>query len=1137
MIHREDAATAAPPNRGGVSEDSTSKEGDGVNVPELVDTDDEESEHEEELPPPEPPPAASGGAPSGGTPSTSSDSTGPTRTPIRIATYNIQSGRSGRLEFALRAVGEMKVDICFFTEAKLTDGIHTRMSNGYQVVATKALSHRQGGVALCFRQSEYWQVEAFQRHGPNVVSAVLVTGSRRQPLVGAYIPPEDTSTIEYVDQALKRFETGPNPILLGDLNVSLSDPPSGDRSIQIVTMLANHGLIDMLPHFGQRRSHAGLKTWRQIRNGRLVTARCDYLLASDRRIFANVCIRDPRHFTSDHLMVMGILQSATHRANQTYLRGRKRFPLRPTKMGPATKVDSLFQQLKSSIPKAVYDRNTPRRAWISDKTWKLVDQRSALGRSPTYTQKEHRRLSRAVKASLREDRKQRCASVGQEVESYLSDPKTVQEAWNRIRTWYRHAEDRAPKPARADLQKVTEEYASLYRKSEPAGDPIPVVVAPFDVPDDIPTESEIESAVMRLRSGKAPGPSRMRTDHLKEWLANANREEDRDTTKWDALVDLVQTCYQTGDLPSELAWASMVLLPKDSGGFRGIGLLEVIWKVLSSIMNARMAATINLHDALHGFRPGRGTSTAIIEAKLVQQLARRRQCPFYEIFIDLRKAYDTLDRERALAILEGYGVGPRAIRLLRQFWDQQQVVARQSDYHGDPFGATRGVTQGDIISPMIFNIIADAVIRYWLSIVSSEPDDAITGLGANLLDRTALFYADDGMLGSTDPEWLQGAFDTLSGLFERVGLRTNEDKTKAMVCTPGSIRSQVSQQAYKRRWDGHGPSYRQRKRHRTSCPECGKELREGSLVSHLRTQHGMDLPGNAGVAPPPAPNPVEYRVNFPPTLDTVECPAEGCPYLARSRTLLRRHFVARHPTDSLFIVQDGRSWPCESCHMVLTTYSRDRHAGSELCRATTQRRRQARLLLESQQASERRFTAVGVELESVSTFKYLGRPLSKTDSDWPALHRNLAKARAKWAMISKVLVREGATPVISGKFYKAVVQAVLLYGSDTWVWTEPMLNALRGFHHRVARRLSGRVPRLQNGTWVYPPIDGALRAAGLWPIEEYIARRRRTTLRQVEGRPIYQLCREQRVLPGSPTRTAVWWEQNDKFPVRHDEEP
>ena len=65
----------------------------------------------------------------------------PDTTRITIATYNIQSGRNSRLEFACRALEKMNVDLCFLMEAKLTDGIHSRACNGYTVTATKAYKY------------------------------------------------------------------------------------------------------------------------------------------------------------------------------------------------------------------------------------------------------------------------------------------------------------------------------------------------------------------------------------------------------------------------------------------------------------------------------------------------------------------------------------------------------------------------------------------------------------------------------------------------------------------------------------------------------------------------------------------------------------------------------------------------------------------------------------------------------------------------------------------------------------------------------------------------------------------------------------------------------------------------------------
>jgi hypothetical protein len=63
----------------------------------------------------------------------------------------------------------------------------------------------------------------------------------------------------------------------------------------------------------------------------------------------------------------------------------------------------------------------------------------------------------------------------------------------------------------------------------------------------------------------------------------------------------------------------LVLIPKESGGMRGIGLLEVVWKVCSSIINDRLQNGIEFHEALHGIRKQRGTGTAILQTKLHMQ--------------------------------------------------------------------------------------------------------------------------------------------------------------------------------------------------------------------------------------------------------------------------------------------------------------------------------------------------------------------------------------------------------------------------------------------------------------------------------------------------------------------------------------
>jgi Reverse transcriptase (RNA-dependent DNA polymerase) len=195
--------------------------------------------------------------------------------------------------------------------------------------------------------------------------------------------------------------------------------------------------------------------------------------------------------------------------------------------------------------------------------------------------------------------------------------------------------------------------------------------------------------------------------------------------------------------------------------------------------------------------------------------------------------------------------GTRCLDLLRRYWEHQECVARQGDYHGPAFKLSRGVTQGGIFSSTLFNILVDAVLRHWLEVCANEPDEqARAGIEARVVELLMHFlaYVDDTSLGSQDPVWLQNSLQFLTECFARVGLSTNIDKTEAMVCIPRSLRTHHSSAGYRRRLAGHGDNYRQRKRRRTTCPECGKGLADGSLASHLRTQHGTEIHGNTGAA-------------------------------------------------------------------------------------------------------------------------------------------------------------------------------------------------------------------------------------------------------------------------------------------------
>jgi hypothetical protein len=119
-----------------------------------------------------------------------------------LATLNVCSGRNGGLESALWAMATTGVDCVVFTETKITDVIYTRFSLGYNIFASNAVSIRQGGIALFWRDNDLYEIEESKIHGPNVLSFELVTGKTRFYIVGAYLPSSDPSTtLKHVKQA------------------------------------------------------------------------------------------------------------------------------------------------------------------------------------------------------------------------------------------------------------------------------------------------------------------------------------------------------------------------------------------------------------------------------------------------------------------------------------------------------------------------------------------------------------------------------------------------------------------------------------------------------------------------------------------------------------------------------------------------------------------------------------------------------------------------------------------------------------------------------------------------------------------------------------------------------------------------
>ena len=221
-------------------------------------------------------------------------------------------------------------------------------------------------------------------------------------------------------------------LVAGGFNANLAELEGDRRGEDIAAAMTTEGIEDILAHFLPRRRSwcQDRRTWSMIREGGEVSSRTDYILGMYLRLFVNISVWDPRH-KSYHYMVLGCLHSASLKEHARYLGGRKRLSLcPPTEL---TREDTIIASLRRAVPK-LQAREARKNAWISATTWRLVDERVSARRDIAKDRALILRLGRAIRASLRTDRKRRAEEAGAEVEALLrSDPPLHREASHRIK--------------------------------------------------------------------------------------------------------------------------------------------------------------------------------------------------------------------------------------------------------------------------------------------------------------------------------------------------------------------------------------------------------------------------------------------------------------------------------------------------------------------------------------------------------------------------------------------------------------------------------------------------------------------------------------------------------------------------------
>ena len=192
-------------------------------------------------------------------------------------------------------------------------------------------------------------------------------------------------------------------------------------------------------------------------------------------------------------------------------------------------------------------------------------------------------------------------------------------------------------------------------------------------------------------------------------------------------------------------------------------------KVMLKILQARLQQYVNgeLPDVQAGFRKGRGTRDQIANICWIIAKAREFQKNIYFCFIDYAKAFDCVDPNKLWKILQEMGIPDHLICLLRNLYAGQEATVRTGHGTTDWFQIGKGVGQSCILSPCLFNLYAEYIMR---NAGLEEAQAGITIAGRNINN---LRYADDTTLMVESEEELKSLLIKVKEESEKVGLKLN----------------------------------------------------------------------------------------------------------------------------------------------------------------------------------------------------------------------------------------------------------------------------------------------------------------------------------------------------------------------------
>ena len=745
------------------------------------------------------------------------------RNRLRFGILNIGTYKDKEEEL-LNLMKERNLDVLGLSETRLKNKESGRDLGDNYILAFSGVEQgiAKYGVAMLVGPRLSKRIKMVKLVNERIMRITLQFKRGKMHILQVYAPQQGLSNQvkeQFYEDLQAETELLPNDeaiIVMGDLNGRVGSDrtnvenvigPFGeetrnDDGDSLIDWCLINNMSVMNGFFKQRESHKFTR-YRWNRNTGQFDQKSviDYFLSSDKRLFNNVKVLPGDSMDSDHRLVIAVITQEIKRAplankirkikvenlkdaphKEEFVEKCQEIRLEGGENNISVKWKYIVERMKEiseeslgvrmvggtrkrhtpwwteEMKVAVKKKTKSLRKWLRHKTPEtrldyVVERRNVDRLKRTLKEKAWKDLAEELKEDLKRNKKliyklsksfrnprNKCRNIVDENGQIITEPEQINEKW-------------------------TEYFTNLLNvpQDEPEEEGEEEVEIEIN-PEDTVSMAEMKDALKEMSNGKACGTDELPIELFKEASENIRV----------LLLDIINQSWLEEISPED--WGKQTICPFFKKGdptkcenYRGISLINHAAKLYERILEKRARAIIEpqLGEWQHGFRKSRGTTDMIFSIRQLMEKAWEFNQKLYMIFIDLRKAFDSVSRKRLWNCLSEYGISGQLLKAIKSTYSP--CISKVNTEHKNDkwFEITSGVKQGSILSPLLFITYMDRIMK--LVNINQE------------IPMHTLAYADDICHWETSKERLQDAAEVWDRVLSEAGLSMNKVKTEVMV--------------------------------------------------------------------------------------------------------------------------------------------------------------------------------------------------------------------------------------------------------------------------------------------------------------------------------------------------------------------